>query len=488
VRPALFLGAAVPVVVVAFQLWVSASNPPGFHHDEAAFGLNAYTLGHSLRGQDGARLPLLLPSYGDYKSSAFSYALAPVVNLLGPRKLVVRGFAAALGLLAVVAIAAAVHLRFRRSTVTLATLLAAGLTPWLFQVTRVAYDTSMYPLAVALAALAVAWWSVGTHRRIGASIVLAVSLAFVTYGYAAGRLLGVLLTLSLVVFFRRGRALDLVVVWAAYAALLVPMLAYRLHHPTGLTARYHQTTFVTPGESKVAIVRHAAWNWLQDLDPFYWLIGRGDPKPYTDVAAGQLLAVSVLLALVGCIVAVVAMRRDRWCVWLVLGLGLAAIPASLTPDRHDTLRLAAVPVFYLLLAGVAVSWLATRLPARVAVAGAGLGAVLLVGQWVFFVQRYDDRGAGRTVLFDAEVPSLLDRAFSGGATIYIDHDDAYAQTYARWYAVEHHIASDRVSVLGDGGIAPLHAMVFGRTQDCDYVCNRVADADSFWIARAAGPN
>ena len=208
-RPALFLGAAVAVVVVAFQLWVSASNPPGFHHDEAAFGLNAYTLGHSLRGQDGARLPLLLPSYGDYKSSAFSYALAPVVDLLGPRKLVVRGFAAALGLLAVVAIAAAVHLRFRRSTVTLATLLAAGLTPWLFQVTRVAYDTSMYPLAVALAALAVAWWSVGTHRRIGASIVLAVSLAFVTYGYAAGRLLGVLLALSLVVFFRRGRALDI---------------------------------------------------------------------------------------------------------------------------------------------------------------------------------------------------------------------------------------------------------------------------------------
>jgi hypothetical protein len=30
-------------------------------------------------------------------------------------------------------------------------------------------------------------------------------------------------------------------------------------------------------------------------------------------------------------------------------------------------------------------------------------------------------------------------------------------------------------------------MVFGRTQDCDYVCNRLAEADSFWIARAAGP-
>ncbi len=486
-KPGLFLGAAVVVVVIAFQLWVSSANPPGFHHDEAAFGLNAYTIGHSLRGEDGARLPLLLPSYGDYKSSEFSYALAPVVDVLGPHPMVVRGFAAVLGLIAVVAIAAAIHLRFRRWPVTLATLLAAGLTPWLFQVTRVAYDTSMYPLAVALAALVVVWWSVGGRGRIRASIALAVALAFVTYGYAAGRLLGVLLALSLVVFLRRGRRLDLAVVWATYAALLVPILVYRLRHPSGLTARYHQTTFVTPGESKLAIVRHAAWNWLQDVDPFYWLIGRGDPKPYTDVAAGQLLAASVLLSLVGIAVAVVALRRDRWSAWLVLGLGLAAIPASLTPDRHDTLRLAAVPVFYLLLAGVAISWLAGRVPVRTATVGAAVGAVLLVGQWVFFVQRYDDRGGGRTAVFDADVPSLLDRAFAGGATIYIDHDDAYAQTYARWYAVGHHIASGRVSVLPDGGIAPLHAMVFGRTQDCDYVCKRLADGDSFWIARAAGP-
>ena len=62
-KPSLFFGAAVVVVVVSFQLWVSASNPPGFHHDEAAFALNAYTIGHSLRGQDGGLLPVLLPSY-----------------------------------------------------------------------------------------------------------------------------------------------------------------------------------------------------------------------------------------------------------------------------------------------------------------------------------------------------------------------------------------------------------------------------------------
>ena len=483
----MLLGAAVAVVVVSFQLWVSVSNPPGFHHDEAAFALNAYTLGHSLRGEDGARLPVLLPSYGDYKSSAFAYVLAPVIDVFGPRKMVVRYFAAALGLLAVVAIAAAIHLCFRRVPVTVGVLLVAGLTPWLFQVTRVAYDTSMYPLAVALVALAVAWWDRATRFRMLSSVGVALALAFLSYGYAAGRLLGVLLALSLVLFARRGRLLDLVVVWASYSVLLVPFLLYRLRHPAGLTARYHQTTFVTPGESKVAIVGQAAWNWLQDVDPVYWLLGHGDPKPYTDVAAGQLLAVSVVLALLGIVVALATFRRDRWSAWLVAGLVLAAIPASLTPDRHDTLRLTGLPVFYLLLAGVALSRLAVRTPARVVAIATAAGVALLVGQWAFFVQRYNDRGPGRLALFDTDVPGLLDRAFAGGATVYMDHDDAYARTYARWYAVGHHIASTRVSVLPDGGIAPTGAMVFGRTQDCDYVCNRLAQADSFWIARAAGP-
>ena len=104
------------------------------------------------------------------------------------------------------------------------------------------------------------------------------------------------------------------------------MLAYRLRHPFGLTARYHQTTFVTPGESTVAIVRQAAWNWLQDLDPFYWLVGRGDPKPYTDVAGGQLLAVSVLFALVGIAVAVVALPATAGALGCCSGSGSRLFP------------------------------------------------------------------------------------------------------------------------------------------------------------------
>src|ERR1051325_6458503 len=83
-RPGLLFASALVVLVVGFQLWITPSNPPGFIRDEASFSYNAYTIGHSLRDQDGALLPLYLVSFGDYKSPVFVYLLAPVFRLAGP--------------------------------------------------------------------------------------------------------------------------------------------------------------------------------------------------------------------------------------------------------------------------------------------------------------------------------------------------------------------------------------------------------------------
>ena len=206
-------------------------------------------------------------------------------------------------------------------------------------------------------------------------------------------------------------------------------------------------------------------------NPFYWLVGYGDPKPYTDVGAGELFAVTMLLALGGILCIITRATRDRWWLWVLLGLLLASIPAALTPDRHDTLRLAALPVFYLLLASLGLHWLMTRPRRRVVTVALAVAAAALFAQWAYFVDEYSSHRPSRTALFDADVPRLLQRAFSGGATVYMDHDDRYAETQARWYALTHHIDRARVSVLPDGGFAPPGAMVFGRTQACDYACN-----------------
>lgn len=211
------------MLVVSFQLWISPHNPPGFLDDEASFALTGYTLAHELSDQNGARLPVLFPSFGDYKSATFSYALAPAIAVFGPSDGVARA-------------------------------VAAGLTPWLFQLGRAAFDTSVFPFAVALVLFTTDVWARGTRRLLARSIVLGASLALLTYTYSAGRLYGPLLAAALVLFVRRVPWRSLVAVWATYAVCLIPLGSTGSGTPPGSPRatrrrRFRCTGWLCPGSS-----------------------------------------------------------------------------------------------------------------------------------------------------------------------------------------------------------------------------------------------
>jgi hypothetical protein len=235
------------------------------------------------------------------------------------------------------------------------------------------------------------------------------------------------------------------------------------------------------------IVGQALVNYLQDVNPFYWVYA-GDPKPYVDVArTPELLGALVALAVVGTVEIVLRRRHDRFWTYVLIGYFLAPIPAALTVDRHDALRLSAMPVLLAALAIPGLEAVARLRPVLLAAAGVAL-AVAAAGQWVHFADVYSSQGgAGRLSLFEADVPALLQRGFGGGRTIYVDHDDSYGRTQAGWYAVTHGIPLSHVVRLPDGAIPPAGSIVFGRTQACDYVCAQLGTADSFFLARAVGP-
>jgi hypothetical protein len=114
-------------------------------------------------------------------------------------------------------------------------------------------------------------------------------------------------------------------------------------------------------------------------------------------------------------------------------------------------------------------------------------AAVTVFQFAHFLDVYRTVGPRRVELFEQGVPGLLRQAFGHDNTVYVDYDDRYAQTHLLWYAVSHGIARSRVSILPDGGIPPMDAMVFGRYQECDYVCDELDRSYSYWIAKAVGP-
>jgi hypothetical protein len=486
-RPLFPLAAGVVLAVCAFQLWISPSNPPGFHRDEASISYNAYSISRTLRDEDGNLLPLFFRSFGDYKSPLYPYLLAVVFRVTGPSKEVARGLSAVLVLAGILLLGVLARRLTGSNGIALVVLVLAGLTPWLFELGRYAVEASTQPLIVT-GLLLVLHRSV-TLRRWGAveGVGVGALLGLLTYSYTGSRLLGPLLAAALVVFAGHGRWRWLCAAWATFVALLVPLAAYGLANPGALTARYQATTIARDGLSGPKLVAQAMANWLHDIDPWFWATS-GDPAPYIHVGAyGSLFASAVLLALAGVVLVGVRRRRDLWWRYVVVACLLVPVPAALTVDRHNAIRLAALPVFVLVLAVPSLEALASvfrRTGARALVAVLALGVAL---QFAQFLHVYRTNGPGRVVLFDAGVGPLLEEPLTSGRPIYIDYDDRGAQAQALWHAVAHGVPSSRIVVLPDGGVPPRGAIVFGRFQACDYVCTKVAAWEGYWIARAEGP-
>jgi len=479
------VGIGAILAVVAFQLWITPSNPPGFHRDEAANAYNAYTLATDLRDEDGARLPLFFRSFDDYKSPLYPYLLAAVFRATGPSQEVARGVSAVLVLAAVLLLGLLARRLTGSDLVAAVVIVLAGLTPWLFELGRVALEVSTQPLLVVLLLL----WLERTWRRrrwtIPEGVVAGLLLGLLVYSYTGSRWLGPLLAAVLAVFAGRGRWRWLLGAWAAFAAALLPVGVYALRHPGALTARYEQTTIARHGRSGLDVVGEAVGNWFKDTNPWHWATA-GDPAPYVHNGGyGALFAAVVALAIAGAALVLVRQRGDLWWRYVLVAALVVPIPAALTVDRYNAIRLAALPVFVLTLAIPAVAALAevarTRTWARVA---AGILAATIVFQFVQFLDEYRARGPARTVLFDAGVESLLEPVFEDGETIYVDYDDRGAQIQARWHAVERGVPAGRVVVLPDGGVPPLGSVVFQLFQDCDFPCEEFARWEGYRLALA----
>jgi len=260
-----------------------------------------------------------------------------------------------------------------------------------------------------------------------------------------------------------------------------------LRHHGALTARYGATS-ISRDVSGLGLVLQAIGNWFRDIDPWHWATA-GDPAPYVHNGGyGAFFGAVMILAVGGVVIVLMRRRHDLWWRYVLLATLLVPVPAALTVDRYNAIRLAALPVLLLVLAIPALEALVGAARRRnIARAAAAVLGIAVAVQFVQFLHEYRTRGPARTVLFDAGVSPLLDRGFANGGTIYIDDDDRGAQAQARWHAAESGLARDRVQILPDGGIPPKGSTVFGLFQECDYVCTKFSSWESYWLAKAVGP-
>jgi 4-amino-4-deoxy-L-arabinose transferase-like glycosyltransferase len=493
-RVAVLALAALLASGVALYAAGAPSNPPGFYIDESSVAYNAHLIAQTGRDEYGEAWPLYFRAFGDYKNPTYIYLLAALFRLTGPGIAAARLFSAVLGVLTAFLLGLLGARLSRRVEVGLLVALTALLTPWLFELSRVVVEVALYPLALALFLLCVRRASEKAAWSWADASGLAATLALLTYTYSVGRLFAPLLALGLVLFARRAGLRSLLLTWGLYALTLVPMLVFQLHHPGALNARFRIITYVKPQSTYAEVAWEFVKHYAGNLNPWPMLF-KGDPNAHQIAniyGVGLILAATFLLAVAGAWVVLRRGRREAWWLFVCYGLAVSVVPASLTNDYFHMLRLAALPVFLVVLCVPSLAWLVEGdgRGRRAALAGAvaltlAQGAVF---QWQYRASAHSPR---RRHLFDADYPArLLPAALAEASTRPVYLADAppipgYIQAF--WYAtLQGDIPHDRFVLLPPDAPAPEGSVVI-TTEDACPRCRTLARSDPYTVYVAEGP-
>lgn len=472
-RGASLLFAAIVVLGAALYALNVARNPPGFFVDESSIAFNAHTIAQEGRDEFGHEWPLFFPAFGDYKNPVYIYLLAAVFKLTGPGVLAARLLSVILGVAAATALgilAARTERRIATGAVVAATAL---LTPWLFEMSRVVFEVSLYPLALALFLLALQRASERAEWGRAEAISLALTLALLTYTYSIGRLHAPLMALGLIFFMKRGRTKGVVLTWALYAVSLVPLFIFHLRHPGALTDRFKLVSFIKPESGFTDMAREFALRYFSSLDP-RGLFHHGDRNIYQVAhVLGEplLLTATGLLAAIGLAVVIARRRGSPFWRFIIYALLVSPVPGSMTLDYLHMLRLAPVAVFLVALTIPACGFLMTtgaRSRLRLFVLTALVLLTLTEGALFQFRYHLSADSPWRKHLFDADYPErIFERAMAlGRRPVYLADATPTPYIQAFWYGTLRGIPLSEFVRLEQAESPPTGALVIMSVEQC----------------------
>ncbi len=358
----------VAALVLLFRLytWGISQNPPGFYLDESATAYNAYLVSRTGAGEFGPRFPVLFQEYAAsnpiYINSLTIYLMAIVFRFVPPSILVARMFAAFWMFAACLLLGVLAKRISGQRKIGIIVAGTALLTPWLFEIGRLVWDAHFSAFTIVLFLVAAYHIQSKETWRWSDIIMVAGSLAVVTYGYFSGRVLAPSFALGLLFFATtKHRFLGVLKIWLAYAVTLVPLILFNRSHSGVLTKRLWEVTYIKPGAPWKEIPSEIAEFvrcYLQDqsLTP---LLLTGDPHWHHHVegSGGAIFFATFILAMAGLLLVIVRRWRDPWWRFVLYGLAVSIVPGAITDWPFHGLRLMGYAVFLLVLTVPALDWL-----------------------------------------------------------------------------------------------------------------------------------
>jgi 4-amino-4-deoxy-L-arabinose transferase-like glycosyltransferase len=350
--------------------------PMGLYIDEQSIGYNAYLITQTSADEHGVRWPLFFEAFGEYKSPIYIYTLAIFYRLFGYSEWTTRVVSASFwlggsGLLYVLA-----RRLFADGLTRLYLALCLAVTPWIFVLSRVAFDFMVVYALTALHLVTLHRGFEGNSPRF--ALLSGVSIGMCLYAYTAFRLLAPLqCALVLACYYGPRFKKESVAFALGAAATAVPYLLFALNHFEALTRRFDQITYLhTPTLSVLEKIGLFIKNYAGFFDPWFLMLF-GDPNHRHHTGFGGQLLLSTVLLL--CVVLVVRRKdsSDRFRVYLLAAMLASPIPAALTTGFHNGPRAFSTAIFAVLLSAYGIPAVPPVL-ARLAVVLAAVQAAVYV--------------------------------------------------------------------------------------------------------------
>jgi hypothetical protein len=312
---------------------------------------------------------------------------------------------------------------------------------------------------------------------------LGVLLGLMVYSYSIGRLLAPLFAIGLAFFLTRRRRRGVVLAWVVFAVMLLPLAVFTVRHPGALSERYKFVTYVKPGDSNTQIAVRFVKNYLGNFSPRSWLV-KGDPEPRHHLPGmGSLLVGMVALAALGFMLVLLRHRREAWWRFILYGLAVSPLPASLTLDHFHTLRLVTLPIFLSVLTVPAIEFLSETGPRQVArrSALAALLILILVQGGIFQGQFYT--ASAREDAFDSYYPEVLNAALAQPERpVYLLDKTPAAYMYAFWYSTLRGLDLNNFQRATQDTPPPVGAVVISHELPCTN-CEMIIERGQFRVYR-----
>jgi hypothetical protein len=507
------------VLLFGLYTWGISKNPPGFCLDESANAYNAYLVSRTGAGQSGPRFPVFFPDFAvsdpTYVGPLTIYLLAIVFRFVHPSIPVARTFAAFWMFAASLLLGVLAKRISGQRAVGIIVAGTALLTPWFFEIGRLAWDPHFTAFTVALflpAAYRIHsretwhWQDIAT---------VAGSLAVVTYGYAAGRVLAPLFSLGLLFFATtRHRLFGVIKIWLAYGVTLVPLILFNRSHAGVLTKRLYEVSYIKPDAPWKDIASKFVRCYLEDqsLTPLL-MTGDAHWPHHVEGSGGAIFFATFILAMAGLLLVIARRWRDPWWRFVVYGLAASIVPGAIADWPFHEPRLMGYAVFLLVLTVPALEWLlAPGAPQQISSSQSeatrgrkgealyvtrgslsrpvrlGILALLLIAtlaQAIDFQITFWREGPKRYFAFDVLYKAAYDAAVAQPERpIYLENGHwgpAYMDAY--WYAtVEDRPLSEFVR-LPEGAKPPSGAIVLSSNSDCQN-CENIQKSGAYQLYRA----